>query len=58
MGGRVAIETMLRLADSAGFVGRVISLSWKEQSEPENVIGGYAEFEKSGLGPVSLPMKA
>ncbi|KAF2819835.1 hypothetical protein CC86DRAFT_412757 [Ophiobolus disseminans] len=51
MGGRVATDAMLKLADAAGFVGRVISLSWKEQSEPENVIGGYAEFEKQGLGP-------
>ena len=53
MGGRVEIETMLKLAETAGFTGRVVSLSWKEQSEPENVIGGYAEFEKNGLGPVS-----
>lgn len=53
MGGRVATETMLKLADAAGFAGRVVSLSWKEQSEPENVIGGYAEFERNGLGPVS-----
>ncbi|KAF2009734.1 hypothetical protein BU24DRAFT_358557 [Aaosphaeria arxii CBS 175.79] len=51
MGGRVDIETMLKLADAAGFVGRVVSLAWKEQSEPENVIGGYAEFENNGLGP-------
>lgn len=58
MGGRVATETMLNLAEAAGYVGRVVSLSWKEQSEPENVIGGYAEFEKNGLGPVSFSQPA
>ena len=29
-------------------------MSWKEQSEPESVIDGYAEHERTGLGPVSL----
>jgi hypothetical protein len=52
MGGRVPLETMLKLADAAGYVGRVLSLSWKEQSEPESVIGGYAAHQKKGLGPV------
>ena len=53
MGGRTSFEVMLKLADAAGYVGRILSLSWKEQSEPESVIGGYAEYQKKGLGPVS-----
>ena len=53
MGGRVPLETMLKMADVAGYVGRILGLSWKEQSEPESVIGGYAEHQKNGLGPVS-----
>ena len=42
------------MADSAGYVGRVLGLSWKAQSEPEAVIGGYAEHQARGLGPVSI----
>ena len=52
MGGRVSLETMFKMADAAQYTGRVLSLSWKKQSEPEAVIGGYAEHEKKGLGPV------
>ena len=53
IGGRVPTETMLELADVAGYSGRILTLWWKAQSEPESVIGGYAEHEKKGLGPVS-----
>ena len=53
MGGRVSTETILELADLAGYSGRILTVWWKEQSEPESVIGGYAEHEKKGLGPVS-----
>ncbi len=41
------------LADVAGYSGRILIVWWKEQSEPESVIGGYAEHEVKGLGPVS-----
>ncbi|PYI10995.1 hypothetical protein BO78DRAFT_359406 [Aspergillus sclerotiicarbonarius CBS 121057] len=51
MGGRVPLDTMLRLAESAGFMGRILSMSWKVQSEPEEVIGGYAKAQERGLGP-------
>jgi len=57
MGGRAPLEAMFRIADAAGYVGRVLSLSWKKQSEPEAVIGGYAEHENKGLGPVSQHLK-
>lgn len=47
VGGRVAIQELLNLAELAGYSGRILSLSWKEQSEPESVIGGYVESEKT-----------
>jgi hypothetical protein len=52
IGGRVALQELLDMADKAGYSGRILSLSWKEQSEPESVIGGYAESEKKGGRPV------
>lgn len=49
IGGRIGLDEILAMADAAGYTGRILSLSWKEQSEPESVIGGYAENEiKSG----------
>lgn len=54
MGGRVPVHEMLKMTHSAGFDSRVLGLSWKIQSEPNAVIGGYAEHQKHGLGPVSL----
>jgi hypothetical protein len=54
IGGRVPCDTILRLAEAAGFNGRIISLSWKIQSEPNEVINGYAEAEEKGLGSVRL----
>ncbi|KAK2757996.1 hypothetical protein FQN54_004402 [Arachnomyces sp. PD_36] len=50
MGGRVPLQAMLDMADAAGYSGRVVSLAWKIQSEPETVIGEYAENQRKGLG--------
>jgi len=46
IGGRVALKEILDLADKAGYSGRILTVSWKEQSEPESVIGGYVESEQ------------
>lgn len=46
MGGRIPLPSMLDMVDAAGYSGRVISLAWKIQSEPETVIGEYAENQK------------
>ncbi|PYH81774.1 hypothetical protein BO82DRAFT_432185 [Aspergillus uvarum CBS 121591] len=51
IGGRVPVATMLALADAAGFAGRILSMSWKVQSEPDSVIGGYATQQQKALGP-------
>ncbi|KFY93014.1 hypothetical protein V500_03958 [Pseudogymnoascus sp. VKM F-4518 (FW-2643)] len=49
VGGRVTLVDILSMADLAGYTARILTLSWKEQSEPESVIGGYADQEeKSG----------
>ena len=55
MGGRIPVGVMMKMAEAAGYDGRVLVLSWKEQSEPEAVIGGYADHQQNGLGPVSPP---
>jgi hypothetical protein len=52
IGSRIPFDTIVYLAEAAGFSGRIISLSWKMQSEPDEVIKGYAEAEEKGLGPV------
>lgn len=52
MGGRVPVQSMLDMADAAGYSGRIVSLAWKIQSEPETVIGEYAENQKKGSGKV------
>ncbi|KAL8786294.1 MAG: hypothetical protein Q9213_002889 [Squamulea squamosa] len=57
VGGRVPIQAIMKMVESAGYTGRVLGLSWKAQSEPKAVIGGYAEHQKQGLGLVSFDLK-
>lgn len=56
MGGRVPVQLMLNMAEAAGYTGRIVSLVWKIQSEPETVIGEYAENQKRGIGRVSISL--
>lgn len=51
IGGRIPIATMLRLAEEAGYAGEILIYTWKTQSEPEEVIGGYATWQNRGAGP-------
>lgn len=51
IGGRVPLEIILKLASETHYSGRILAYTWKVQSEPEDVIGGYAHWEKSGFGP-------
>ena len=53
MGGRVPLVTMLEMARSAAFVAQVLTYTWKIQSEPEEVIGGYKINQKDCLRPVN-----
>jgi SAM-dependent methyltransferase len=51
IGGRIPIPIILRLARETGYAGDILIYTWKVQSEPEEVIGGYAAWEQRGLGP-------
>lgn len=53
MGGRVPLVAMLDMARCAGYVAHILIYTWKIQSEPEEVIGGYKKNQEDGLGPVS-----
>ncbi|ABE41412.1 hypothetical protein [Rhodopseudomonas pseudopalustris] len=51
IGGRIPVEVILRLGRETGYASHILVLAWKIQSEPEDVIGGYARWEREGLGP-------
>lgn len=51
IGGRLPLSEALALADATGYDGNILIYTWKVQSEPEEVIGGYAAWERQGRGP-------
>lgn len=51
IGGRVPLRQILKLAEQTNYSGNILTYMWKRQSEPEEVIGGYAAWESQGLGP-------
>ncbi|KAA5612796.1 class I SAM-dependent methyltransferase [Rhodovastum atsumiense] len=51
IGVRVPVRDILVTAEVAGFVPEILTCTWKVQSEPEEVIGGYAVHQGRGLGP-------
>lgn len=51
MGGRLAVKDIVDMALAAGVHAEVHTYTWKEQSEPEDVIGGYVHHQNKGLGP-------
>lgn len=51
IGARIPLDVLLQVAHEAGFTGSILTYTWKVQSEPEEVIGGYAAWQKRGLGP-------
>lgn len=51
MGGRVLLDSFIRLGELAGVKSEIFTYGWKTQAEPEDVIGGYAKQEKDGFGP-------
>lgn len=56
MGGRVPIAALVEMAKSAGYNAHVLTYTWKIQSEPEEVIGGYKKNQEAGLGPVCISL--
>ena len=51
LGGRVPLSAFIKLGELAGLHSEIFTYSWKVQTEPEDVISGYAAQEKAGLGP-------
>ncbi|XBS69127.1 hypothetical protein ABK905_22060 [Acerihabitans sp. KWT182] len=51
IGGRIPIKVMLETSKLAGYTGAIHLITWKKQSEPEDVINGYLEWENEGYGP-------
>lgn len=51
IGARVPLAEILDLATIADYDGRILLYCWKVQSEPEDVIPGYARAEADGFGP-------
>ncbi|KAJ7043196.1 hypothetical protein C8F04DRAFT_1390033 [Mycena alexandri] len=51
IGGRVEIAILLKMALEAGYCAEILTYTWKIQSEPEEVIGGYKKNQEDGLGP-------
>lgn len=51
IGARIPLNVLLQVAHEAGYTGSILTYTWKVQSEPEEVIGGYAAWQRRGLGP-------
>ncbi|MEU4493579.1 class I SAM-dependent methyltransferase [Streptomyces sp. NPDC023998] len=51
IGGRIPLSETLALAGAVGYNGSILTYTWKVQSEPHEVVGGYAKWEREGLGP-------
>lgn len=51
IGARVPLGNLLRVSEAAGCQSSILTFTWKVQSEPEDVIGGYAVWQRRGLGP-------
>lgn len=51
IGGRIPLEIIVRLGEELGYSSDILIYTWKKQSEPEEVVGGYAQWERQGLGP-------
>ncbi|KNE81221.1 MULTISPECIES: class I SAM-dependent methyltransferase [Streptomyces] len=51
IGARIPLSEILTLSGAAGYNGTILTYTWKVQSEPHEVVGGYAQWEREGLGP-------
>ncbi|KAJ7872223.1 hypothetical protein B0H13DRAFT_1633966, partial [Mycena leptocephala] len=51
IGGRVSIAVLLKMAFEAEYNAEILTYTWKIQSEPEEVIGGYKKSQEDGHGP-------
>ncbi|NYH77339.1 methylase of polypeptide subunit release factors [Actinopolyspora biskrensis] len=51
IGARAPLTEILDVLNSTGFDTELLGYTWKIQSEPEEVIGGYVDQERKGGGP-------
>lgn len=51
IGGRIPLDAIKRLGTEAGYDSDILTFTWKQQSEPDEVMGGYATWEQEGFGP-------
>lgn len=51
IGGRIPLDFIERLGEECGYSSEILTYTWKRQSEPDEVIGGYAKWEQEGYGP-------
>lgn len=51
IGGRIPLSEILALSGAAGYNGSILTYTWKVQSEPHDVVGGFAKWEREGFGP-------
>lgn len=51
IGGRLPLEAMWKTFAAAGYEAETLLYTWKIQSEPDEVIAGYAEQHDAGYGP-------
>jgi hypothetical protein len=51
IGARIPIESILKLSEREGYKTDILVYNWKLQSEAAEVVRGYAENQRKGLGP-------
>ena len=51
LGGRVPLSVFSALSELAGLTPELFAYAWKVQAEPDAVIGAYAAWQRTGLGP-------
>jgi hypothetical protein len=54
VGARLPLRSILAFAHDAGYTPDILTYTWKIQSEPQEVIGGYAGYQNEGRGPVRV----
>ncbi|KAJ7822255.1 hypothetical protein B0H14DRAFT_3470865 [Mycena olivaceomarginata] len=51
IGGRVSTDILLKMAAEAGYCASILTYTWKIQSEPGEIIGGYKKNQRTVLDP-------
>ena len=51
LGGRVPLDTFIKLGSAAGYDSSILTYTWKVQAVPEQVIADHAKLQQDGFGP-------